>query len=134
MSGHAEEIENFLLDPALIHSYLCRSGAATDLAKVESIVNAVVDELIEELPVLVADGYQTADRKLALPTAMKMAKALIKQRREDGLSWTQIIGGKRALSMISAQCQTEWGTQLSAMSLCRHMQLPECSSRTREGG
>jgi hypothetical protein len=42
---------------------------------------------------------------------------------EFGLPWTQIIGGKRALSMISSRCQSEWGIQLSAMSLCRHMQL-----------
>ena len=80
-----KEIENYLLDAKLIHSYLCRDGNAIEYDDVEALVETAIAELVDELPELIADGCQTADRKLALPTAMKMAKDVIKQRRESGV-------------------------------------------------
>ncbi|MFL6726342.1 MAG: ATP-dependent nuclease [Sphingomicrobium sp.] len=126
-----KELENYLVDAKLIHSHLSRDGAQIDFDVVHAIVEAVIAELADDLPVLIADGYQTANRKLSLPTAMKMAKAVIKERRDSGVPWRDIVGGKRALSMISERCRAEWGAQVSPMSLCRHMRLDDVPSELR---
>lgn len=126
-----KEIENFFLDRDLIHSYLCRGDAKIDYQEFCGIFDKVVAELSEGLPILIADGLQTADRKLSLPTAMASANQLIEERLEKGASLRDIIGGKRAISMISERCQVNWGCQISPMSLCRHMTLQDVSPELR---
>lgn len=126
-----KEIENYFLDTKLIHSYLCRSDAAVDYGKLCSIVDEVIGELAEDLPVLIADSLQAADRKLSLPTVMARSNAVIKERLEKGAVWRDIVSGKKALSMISQRCQAEWGAQISPMSLCRHMTLEDVAPELR---
>lgn len=120
-----KELENYFLDAKLIHSYLSRGDAAVEYDRVSVIVDEVIDELAKDLPVLIAESLQAADRKLSLSTAMANANKIITERLEKGAAWRDIVGGKRALSMISQRCQAEWGNQVSSMSLCRHMALED---------
>lgn len=126
-----KEIENYFLDSEIIHSYLCRDNDRIDIGSVREIVDGVVAELTTSLSVLIADGLQTVDRKLALPTAMERADAILKERIEQGTPWRDTVGGKKALSMISERCQAKWGTQISPMSLCRHMKLDDVAPELR---
>ena len=126
-----KEIENYFLDAKIIHSYLCRDDDRVDYETISDLINNVVAELVDGLPVLIADGLQTADRKLSLPTAMARANAIIKERSEKGVPWRDVVGGKKALSMISERCQTKWGSQVSPMSLCRHMRLDDVALELR---
>lgn len=126
-----KEIENYLLDAGVIHSYLSRSGEDVQFQDVQEIVDGVITELAAGLSVLIADGLQAADRKLALPTAMQRAEAILKERIEKGVPWRDIVGGKKALSMISDRCQAKWGAQISPMSLCRHMKLHDVANELR---
>ena len=121
-----KEIENFFLSPDLIHSYI-ENRAREDvlLSDVNIVFDEVMSELSESLPELIADGYQTADRKLSLPTAMANAKAFISQRTSKGAKVEDLVCGKRAISLLSQKSQGKWSTQLSAMSLCRHLSLSE---------
>lgn len=126
-----KEIENYFLDANLIHSYLGRSGTAVEFELVDTIIKDVVAELEAGLTVLIADGLQTADRKLALPTAMAKAAAIIDERCAAGVPPRDIVGGKKALSMISERCQSAWGLQISSMSLCRYMSLDDVPAELR---
>jgi energy-coupling factor transporter ATP-binding protein EcfA2 len=74
-----KEIENYFLDAKLIHAYLCRSGAEIDYERLNGIVEDVIGELADGLQVLIADGIQTAERKLSLPTAMEKARLIISE-------------------------------------------------------
>jgi len=126
-----KEIENYFLDAKIIHSYLCRNNEKVEFSSVQEIVDGALAELTTELPVLIADGFQTADRKLALPTAMERANAVLKERREQGTAWCDIVSGKKAISLISERCQSKWGVQISPMSLCRHMELGDVAPELR---
>ena len=117
-----KEIENYFLDTILIHSYIQRRAQVqVALDEVERIVNETTSALISELQVLIADGCQASNRKLALPTAMKAAQKIIEEHVVAGRSHKDLISGKAALSMISGACQAKWGVSLSALTLCRHM-------------
>lgn len=118
-----KEIENFFLDPVVIHSYLeNRAREAVSIDEVTALVSSVIDALFSDLPEMIADGYQAADRKVALPTAMKRAKEYISERVASGVSKADLICGKQALTDISGRSQVKWKVPISAMSLCRHMQ------------
>lgn len=127
----SKEIENFFLDPNLIHSYLCRDGNNVKFEDVKGIFDTVVNELKAGLVVMIADSIQASDRKIALPTAMKRAEAILDERVAAGAAWHDIIAGKKALSMISERCQAAWNIQISAMSLCRHMKLGDVTFELR---
>ncbi|TCP72632.1 ATP-binding protein [Sphingomonas sp. PP-CE-1G-424] len=121
-----KEIENFLLNVELIHSYIeNRAKESVRIEDARDIFDLVMSEMAESLPELIADGYQTADRKLALTTAMARSKDLIKKRTETGYNIQDMICGKKAISMISAKTQERWSVQISPMSLCRHMKLDD---------
>lgn len=121
-----KEIENYFLNPILIHSYIeNRAKEAVSFQEIEEVFTTVVKDMAESLPELIADGYQTADRKLALPTAMAKAKDFLKSRAEAGCLAQDMICGKKAISKIATKTQEKWGVQISAMSLCRHMQLDD---------
>lgn len=127
-----KEIENFFIDKNLIHSFLSRTGSVIEFEKLSCIVDDVVEQLNGKLEVMVADSIQSNDRKISLPTAMDMAAEIVSRKREDGIPPHHVIGGKKAISLISERCQQEWGAQVSAMSLCRHMALQDVPSELRD--
>ncbi len=121
-----KEIENFFLSPTLIHSYIeNRAKEVVSAQEIEDIFVTVVNEMAESLPELIADGFQTAERKLALPTAMMKSKSFLKTQQESGRPIQDMICGKKAISMIAKITQEKWSVQISAMSLCRHMQVED---------
>lgn len=126
-----KEIENFFIDENLIHSYLCRSGTKIEFGIVQDILRDVVNRLYNNIQIMIADSIQANDRKISLPTAMERAAIIVDQRNIEGTPPHHVIGGKKALSLISERCQQEWGAQISAMSLCRHMALENVPSELR---
>ena len=128
-----KEIENFFLQPKLIHSYIeNRAQAVVSYEDVEAMFEEVIASMVDELPELVAESYQSADRGLALSTAMKRAKIYIKERLDNGVKWTEIVCGKKAISSMSARSQEKWNVQISPMSLCRHMSVNDVPSELSE--
>lgn len=121
-----KEIENFFLDPKLIFSYIeNRARHPVNEDAVRIVFDEVIHNQIKELPELIAHGYQMGERGLALPTVMKRSKEFIAKKRGEGVSWNDLICGKKAISAISARSQEEWGVQISPMSLCRHMTIED---------
>lgn len=119
-----KEIENFFLDPALMHSYIeNRAREPVRYEDVDEMFRKVMAEMAESLPELIADSYQKHDRGLALQTAMAKAKQFIESRVREGAEIRDLVGGKKAISLLSAKSQEMWSTQLSPMSLCRHLKL-----------
>lgn len=117
-----KELENFFLDHELICSYIAnRAREKIEIAEVRDLIDAVVTELSAGLQILIADSYQAADRKLALPTAMEKASDFLNTALKAGATYETLIGGKKALSLISSRSQERWSVQIGAMSLCRHM-------------
>lgn len=117
-----KEIENFFLDRNLIHSYLeNRARESVCYNDVDEVFSQVMEAMAESLPELIADSYQKHDRGLALPTAMAKAKIFIESRLSEGAEIYDLVSGKKAISLLSAKMQERWSTQISAMSLCRHM-------------
>lgn len=64
-----------------------------------------------------------SDRSIALPTAMERAKEFLRGEKEKGTQYTDLIGGKKAISALSGMSQEMWGVQISPMALCRHMDI-----------
>lgn len=127
-----KEIENYFLDEKIIHAYLSRENDKVQFEIVKDIVDGVIKELSEDIEILIADSLQKADRKLALPTAVDLAKSIVKERISQGNPWKDIVSGKKAISMISERCQDKWGMQISPMSLCRHMKLEQVDAELRK--
>lgn len=92
-----------------------------DREEVRGVFGEVVDELVNELPDMIADSFQAANRKLALTTAMKMAREFLKVEIGKGVRAQDLVSGKTAISRISAEAQTRWNVQISPMALCRHL-------------
>lgn len=119
-----KEIENYFLDHDLIYDYIVsRASVVVDKGTVRALVDSVISDLAEHLPDMIADSMQAANRKLALTTAMKLAREYLKAAVDNGSQHADLISGKRALSGISAASQKNWNVQISPMALCRHAQL-----------
>jgi hypothetical protein len=124
-----KEIENFFWDLDLIVSYIqSRSVVLVPEKDVAEAFERITAEAIGGLPILIADGYQSENRRLALPTAMKQAQAFLKSCEQSGCKSSDMISGKAAISRLSAESQSRWNVQVSPMSLCRHME--ECDIPT----
>lgn len=121
-----KEIENYFLNSTLIHSYIeNRSKTPVDYSDVVEMVSSIVRTMFSELLELIADGYQTHNRKLALPTAMNNAKAYLESCATANIPPEDLICGKKALSKLSGESQERWGVPIPPMSLCRHMKLSD---------
>lgn len=128
-----KEIENFFLDEDLIFSYIeSRSAIAVSDDEVSDMVRSVVDVLVADLPIMVADSMQAADRKIALPTAMKKAAAFLDEQYAVGVSPRDLVSGKKAISQISAAAQDKWNVQISPMALCRHLEVNSIPTELKE--
>ncbi|WP_340317594.1 ATP-dependent nuclease [Rhizorhabdus argentea] len=117
-----KEIENYLLDTDLLHRLIrSRSSAEVDREDITDIMNTTVNEIGSDLIELIADSYQSENRKLALPTVMKMAKDFFAERRSNGAELLDMISGKAAISKLSDACNSKYGVAFGPMTLCRHM-------------
>ena len=117
-----KEIENFLICPATISSYLSsRRDDPVDVRLIETIVSAILNELGDEIVELIADSYQSADRKLALTTAMRRARKHLAERRAQGVTTIDLVSGKQVLSKLSAKTKEEFGVSFGPISICRAM-------------
>jgi hypothetical protein len=117
-----KEIENFLICPSTISAYLSsRRDAPVDVNSIETIVNSILDELGDEIVELIADNYQSADRKLALTTAMRRARKYLAERQAKGAATIDLVSGKQVLSALSARTKQEFGVSFGPISICRAM-------------
>jgi hypothetical protein len=117
-----KEIENFLICPATMASYLSsRRDEPVDVRLVEAILSETLDEIADEITELVADSYQSADRKLALPTVMRKARKYLAERQEQGATVIDLVSGKQVLSRMSARSKEEFGVSFGPISICRAM-------------
>jgi hypothetical protein len=128
-----KEIENFLICPVTISSYLSsRRDEPVDSALIEAIVDAILTDRDEEIVELIADSYQSADRKLALPTAMRRARKYLADRRVEGATIIDLISGKQVLSRISARTKEEFGVSFGPISICRAMAVSRVHPEIQE--
>jgi energy-coupling factor transporter ATP-binding protein EcfA2 len=127
--GRKKEIENYLIVPtAILRALNTESGTSLTISDVNELLDDVTAELLPDLEGLVAEAARCADRSLSVPQALKIAKKLIAERREQGSCDRDLLSGKAILSLLSEQLQAKFKLSLNPMAVCRAMEKSECDS------
>lgn len=121
-----KEIENFFLNPEFIARAINRSA---DQPITPDAISDYLDEIIEELALelegQVAEAIRSNNRKLDIPSALKLAKALIAERYKQGCSASDMVSGKEVFRRLSKSLQEGLGISINPMAVCRAAKLEE---------
>jgi len=120
-----KELENYLLVPSAIHRailvQLNDTHTRPTLAEIESKLDAITNDLKQNVIDSVATQIQSANHKLSVATANQMAREFVAHRWKTLTDRLGIIPGKEALSLVSRWIQQEYKVTVSGLLIAYNM-------------
>jgi hypothetical protein len=130
---HRKEIENYLLDPIVIHRLLGKRLSGSALPSVSEVEERILSACDDELEVVIygtAEVLLTKNRGLGIG-AHKMAKEQVEAVWGDPARRVAMAPGKAVLGRLSHWCQKNYGASFGAPAVARNFHTHEISSEVR---
>jgi len=124
-----KEIENFVVEPELICSFIQERVSARTTLPVAAEINSKNDEFANELEDATFDAFSSEflkhDRAGGSTRANRRARCVIRSCREQTGSIRDLVSGKQLISCLSDWSNTQFGVSFSPHALLCHMS-PKC--------
>lgn len=133
---HRKELENYLFVASAIRraisSQLSNGGVGPALDEVEQKLEAIAEELKQEVIDCVATHIQSAERRLTVATANQRAREIVSNRWKTHDDRMGVIPGKEAMSRVSRWVQENYKVSVSGLLIAHHMIAAELPQELRE--
>lgn len=113
-----KEIENFFLSPPLLARYVSERGnKLMEIKQAEEIIEAGCIELFPECERVISEQYYKGQKGECVESHFLDI--------QKGRKASDVVSGKKLISLVSGKLQKSWGCQISAINLCRFATLEE---------
>lgn len=130
-----KELENYLINPSVIHKYLGNKINQTEDIPTEEQINEKIITICEGLKNDICDALAEEIHKCNRQDGLKNAN--MKARKKISLLWQSeegklsLLPGKDVISLLSKWCQDECGISLSRIGLARSFRIEDINSEIK---
>lgn len=127
-----KEIENYLIDPTVIHRVISKRIARRTKGPTVAEIQSKIKDISDTMEETVFDAVSTEIRKykhsLGQGGANKEARKILKMKKQDENGLLSLVSGKELLSLLLQWSQAEFGVAFSLITIAKEMashEIPE---------
>ena len=130
-----KELENYLINPFVIHKYLCNKINQTEDIPTEEQINekiiTICEDLKDEICDALAEEIHKCNRGEGLKNANMKARERVSSLWQSEEGKLSLLLGKNCISLLSKWCQDECGLSLSKIGLARSFRIEDINSEIK---
>lgn len=113
-----KEVENYFVSPVILAKFVtARGNKLMEISAATQLISECAHQLVDASILAIQENHYHGNGAAA---AKEHFNSLL-----NGRSLSDVVGGKRLISAISAKLQVSWGCQAGAMNLCRFSDLAD---------